>query len=158
MLFLLVYCESDWAPAQVAQKVREAPSLYIFKIWLAMVLTNQLHPTWAGEFYMGVGTVLLAELSCFKKERENQLREILPIHPLQPRALLPLFLNMLEQCRTAACHKRNFREDWGWRRSRSPAPALVCWNMSVPLLPVLNSITEITDTEMPFLHQYCKTV
>lgn len=54
------------------RKVMEAPSSYIFKIWLAMVLANQLHPTWAGEFYLEVGTVLLAELFCFKKEEKRE--------------------------------------------------------------------------------------
>lgn len=44
------------------------------------------------------------------------------------------------------------------RRARSPAPALVCQNISVPLFPVLSSIIEIGDFEIHFLHQYCKRV
>lgn len=39
-----------------------------------------------------------------KRRREEELREILPIPHLQPTVLLlPVFLNLLQQSRTAAC-------------------------------------------------------
>lgn len=38
-----------------------------------------------------------------KRRREEKLRDTLPIPPLQPAARLPLFLDVLEQSRAAAC-------------------------------------------------------